>query len=96
MYMAFNVGFNTIVFLVMMAIILLIAGAFLWLVVAYAANSSIRYGVRWVGEMIAIGQDRIGQVSMVHVAAGGLLVAYVEVQANASTLLLIHSSLQQV
>jgi hypothetical protein len=46
MYIAFNLGFNTIVFLVTTAIILLIAGAFLWLVVAYAANVSIRGGVR--------------------------------------------------
>ena len=46
MYIAFNLGFNTIVFLVTTAIILLIAGAFLWLVVAYAANVSIKFGVR--------------------------------------------------
>lgn len=46
MYRIFNLGFNIIVFFVDMAIILLMMGAFLWLVVAYAANVSIKFGVR--------------------------------------------------
>jgi hypothetical protein len=46
MYRVFNLGFNIIVFFVDMAIILLMMGAFLWLVVAYAANVSIKFGVR--------------------------------------------------
>ncbi|KIY93817.1 hypothetical protein MNEG_14146 [Monoraphidium neglectum] len=46
LYSTFNLGFNTIVFLVNLAIVFLLMGAFLWLAVAYAANQAIRYGVR--------------------------------------------------
>ncbi|KAF6254479.1 hypothetical protein COO60DRAFT_318071 [Scenedesmus sp. NREL 46B-D3] len=46
MYRIFNLGFNIIVLFVDMAIILLMMGAFLWLVVAYAANVSMKFGVR--------------------------------------------------
>lgn len=45
-YSIFNLGFNTIVFLVNLAIVFLLMGAFMWLVVAYAANQAIKYGVR--------------------------------------------------
>jgi hypothetical protein len=48
LYRTFNMGFNIIVFFVNMAIVLLMMGAFLWLVVAYAANVSIKFGVRCV------------------------------------------------
>jgi hypothetical protein len=47
LYSIFNLGFNTIVFLVNLAIVFLLMGAFMWLVVAYAANQAIKYGVRW-------------------------------------------------
>lgn len=40
-------GFNIIVYFVNLAILFLMMGAFLWLVVAYAANLSIKGGVRW-------------------------------------------------
>ncbi|KAF8066285.1 hypothetical protein HT031_002608 [Scenedesmus sp. PABB004] len=50
LYRVFNLGFNIIVFFVNMAIILLMMGAFLWLVVAYAANVSIKFGVRDAAE----------------------------------------------
>jgi hypothetical protein len=53
MYRVFNLGFNIIVFFVDMAIILLMMGAFLWLVVAYAANVSIKFGVRY-GASLAV------------------------------------------
>lgn len=46
LYSIFNLGFNTIVFLVNLAIVFLLMGAFMWLVVAYAANQAIKYGVR--------------------------------------------------
>ena len=46
LYSAFSLGFNAIVFLVNLAIVFLLMGAFLWLAVAYAANQAIRYGVR--------------------------------------------------
>ena len=39
-------GFNIIVFFVNLAIMFLMMGAFLWLVVAYAANLSIKGGVK--------------------------------------------------
>jgi len=46
LYRVFNMGFNIIVFFVNLAILFLMMGAFLWLVVAYAANLSIRGGVK--------------------------------------------------
>jgi len=45
-YRVFNMGFNIIVFFVKLAILFLMMGAFLWLVVAYAANLSIKGGVK--------------------------------------------------
>eukprot|EP00878_Enallax_costatus_P036063 GHUV01040356.1.p1 GENE.GHUV01040356.1~~GHUV01040356.1.p1 ORF type:complete len:170 (+),score=50.54 GHUV01040356.1:240-749(+) len=46
LYRVFNMGFNIIVFFVNLAIMFLMMGAFLWLVVAYAANLSIKGGVK--------------------------------------------------
>ena len=45
LYRVFNLGYNFIVFFVNMFIIFLMMGAFLWLVVAYGANLSIKGGV---------------------------------------------------
>lgn len=46
LFRVFNLGFNIIVFFVNLAILFLMMGAFLWLVIAYAANLSIKGGVR--------------------------------------------------
>jgi hypothetical protein len=45
LYRVFNLGYNFIVFFVNMFIVFLMMGAFLWLVVAYGANLSIKGGV---------------------------------------------------
>lgn len=45
LYRVFNLGYNFIVFFVNLFIIFLMMGAFLWLVVAYGANLSIKGGV---------------------------------------------------
>lgn len=45
LYRVFNLGYNFIVFFVNMFIVFLMMGAFLWLVIAYGANLSIKGGV---------------------------------------------------
>jgi hypothetical protein len=45
LYRVFNLGYNFIVFFVNLFIIFLMMGAFLWLVIAYGANLSIKGGV---------------------------------------------------
>eukprot|EP00775_Hariotina_reticulata_P001899 gene1899-2233_t len=56
-------GFNIIVFFVNLAILFLMMGAFLWLVVAYAANLSIRGGVKISGDL---GTDPQEQFNLAH------------------------------